>query len=128
MATSSPARCSRASRRQSRRSVSGLVAGGLGDQRRRDHLAAHPHACQQPGQLEAGRAGLVAGSQPAGITKAANEPADRGLVVDDPLDVGPVAVGARIATEMVSLWTSQTQVGWGEMRDTWRCQLKLAPP
>jgi hypothetical protein len=30
MATSSPARCSRASRRQSRRSVSGLVAGGFG--------------------------------------------------------------------------------------------------
>jgi hypothetical protein len=32
-----------------------LIAGRLGDQRRRDHLAAHLHAVQQPGQLEAGR-------------------------------------------------------------------------
>jgi hypothetical protein len=49
MATSSPARCIRASRRQSRRSVSGLVAGRAGNQRRGDHLAAYVQAVQQPG-------------------------------------------------------------------------------
>jgi hypothetical protein len=105
--TSSPARCSRASRRQSRRSVSGLVAGRPGDQRRRDHLAAHVHAVQQPGQLKAAGAGLVAGSQHAWITKAADEPADRGLVVGDPLHVGNLLVGSQDPTEIVSLWTSK---------------------
>jgi hypothetical protein len=53
-----------------------LVAGCPRDQRRGDHLAADSHALQQPGQLEAGRAGLVAGSQPAAITQATDEPAD----------------------------------------------------
>jgi hypothetical protein len=50
---------------ESRRSVL-ISSPGPGDQRRRDHLAAHVHACQQPGHLEAGRTSLVAGSQPAG--------------------------------------------------------------
>jgi hypothetical protein len=48
---------------------------------------------QQPGQLEPGRAGLVAGSQPAGIAEAANEPADRCLVVGNPLDIWDLLVG-----------------------------------
>jgi hypothetical protein len=85
IATSSPARCSRASRRQSRLSVSGLVAGGLGNQRGGDHLAADVHAVQQAGQLIAGRAGLIAGSQPAGIPKPPHEPADRRLIIRDPV-------------------------------------------
>jgi hypothetical protein len=59
-----------------------------GDQRRRDHLTAHVHGFHQPGELKAGRAGLRAGSQPAGTTKAANEPAQRRLVVGDPVDLG----------------------------------------
>jgi hypothetical protein len=52
-----------------------------------------PDRRQQPGQVVPGRAGLTAGSQPAGITKAANEPADRDLVVDDPVDLGDLLVG-----------------------------------
>jgi hypothetical protein len=46
---------------------------------------------------------LVAGSQQAGITQAANEPAHRRLVMGDPIDLGAVEARARIATEMVSL-------------------------
>jgi hypothetical protein len=49
---------------------------------------------------------LVAGSQPAGIAEAANEPADRCLVVADLLDLWDLLVGRQIPTEMVSLWTS----------------------
>jgi hypothetical protein len=41
---------------------------------------------QQPGQLKAGRTGLIAGSQPTGIAEAANEPAHRWLVVGDLVD------------------------------------------
>ncbi len=107
IATNSPARCNRASRRQSRRSVSGLVARCPGDQRRGDHLAAHVQTVQQPGQLEAGRAGLVAGSQPGPIGEPRHEPADRRLIVGDPLDVGDLLVRSKTPTEIVSLWTSR---------------------
>jgi hypothetical protein len=62
------------------------------DQRRRDHLAADAHVGKQPGQLEPGGAGLVAGSQPAGIAEAANEPAHRRLVVGNPVDLGDLLV------------------------------------
>ena len=84
-----------------------LVAGGLGDQRRGDHLAAHPHAVQQPGQLIAGRAGLVAGSQQPGLGKAPTSlrtEASSWLIRSTS---GPSRSWARIATEMVSLWTSK---------------------
>ena len=40
----------------------------------------------------AGRAGFVAGSQPAGVTKAANEPARRRLVMADPVDLRDLLV------------------------------------
>jgi hypothetical protein len=118
IATNSPARCSRASRRQSRRSVSGLVAGRLGDQRRRDHLAAHVHAVQQPGQLEPGRAGLIAGSQPAGSTQAANEPAYRRLVMRNPVDVRAVTIGGQDRHRDGVLVNIQAEVDRTEMGDT----------
>ncbi len=93
MATSSPARCSRGEPRAVAGVGLDLVAWRFGDQCGGDHLAADPHAGKQPGQLEAGRAGLVAGSQPAGIWETANEPANRRLIVGDPLDVWDLLVG-----------------------------------
>jgi hypothetical protein len=116
--TSSPARCNRASRRQSRRSVSGLVARRLGDQRRGDHLAAHVQAVQQPGQLEAGRSGLVAGSQAAGVAEAANEPADGYLVVGNPLDVWDLLVGRQDPDRDGVLVDIQAEMDRREVRDT----------
>jgi hypothetical protein len=116
--TSSPARCNRASRRQSRRSVSGLVARRLGDQRRGDHLAAHVQAVQQPGQLEAGRSGLVAGSQAAGVAEAANEPADGCLVVGNPLDVWDLLVGRQDPDRDGVLVDIQAEMDRREVRDT----------
>jgi hypothetical protein len=116
--TSSPARCNRASRRQSRRSVSGLVARRFGDERRRDHLAADLHAVQQPGQLKAGRAGLVAGSQHARVAEAANEPADRCLVVGDPLDVWDLLVGRQDPDRDRVLVDVQPKVDGCNTRDT----------
>jgi hypothetical protein len=83
-----------------------LVTGRGRDQRWGDHLAANPHAVQQPGQLEPGRAGLIAGSQPAGVAQAANEPAHRGPIVGDPVDLGDLLVRLQDPTEIVSLWTS----------------------
>jgi hypothetical protein len=118
MATSSPARCNRASRRQSRRSVSGLVAGRPGDQRRRDHLAAHVHAVQQPGQLEAGRAGLVAGSQPGPIREPRHEPANRRRIVGDPLDVGDLLVRVQDPDRDRVFVDVQAEMDRGEMGDT----------
>jgi hypothetical protein len=90
MGVSSPARYSRASRRQSRRSVSGLVARGLGDQPRRDHLTANLQRGEQAGQLIAGGAGLVAGSQPTAVGELRHEPAHRRLVIGDPVHGGRV--------------------------------------
>jgi hypothetical protein len=118
MATSSPARCNRASRRQSRRSVSGLVARRPGDQRRCDHLAAHVHAVQQPGQLEAGRAGLVAGSQPGPIGKLRQEPANRRLIVGDPIHVGNLLVGPQDPDRDRVLVDVQAEMDRGKVRDT----------
>jgi hypothetical protein len=71
-----------------------LVAGRLGDQRRRDHLTVHAYAIQQPGQLIAGGAGLVAGSQPAWVGEPGHEPADRRLVVGDPIHGRGLVAGA----------------------------------
>jgi hypothetical protein len=95
-----------------------LVTGRLGDQRRGDHLAAHPHAVQQPSQLKPGRAGLVAGSQPAGVTKAANEPADRRLVMADPVDLRDLLVRLQYPhRDRVSVHV-QAKVDGGKVRDT----------
>jgi hypothetical protein len=95
-----------------------LVAGGLGDQRGGDHLTAHAHAMQQPGQLVAGRAGLVAGSQPAGITKAANEPAHRRLVMRNPLDVSAVTIWGQDRHRDGVLVDLQAEVDRTKMADT----------
>jgi hypothetical protein len=95
-----------------------LVARCPGDQRRGDHLAADPHALQQPGQPEAGRAGLVAGSQHPGITQAADEPADRHLVVDDPLDVGDLLVGSEDPRRDGVPMDVQAEMDRGKLRDT----------
>src|SRR6266545_7708421 len=95
-----------------------LVTGCFGDQRRRDHLAADAHAVQQPGELEPGRAGLVAGSQPAGVTQAANEPADRWLVVGDPVDLGDLLVGGENSHRDRVAVDTQTKMDRGKVRDT----------
>jgi hypothetical protein len=84
-----------------------LVTGRSGDQRRRDHLAADTQLFQQPGQLEPGPTRLVAGSQPTGVTQAANEPAHRRLIVGIRSTSGTCWSGVRIPTEIVSWWTSR---------------------
>ena len=73
---------------------------------------------QQPGELKAGRAGLIAGSQPAGITKATNEPAHRRLVVGDPLDLGDLLVWLQNPDRDRVSVDIQTEMDRGEMRDT----------
>src|SRR5215216_1235509 len=84
-----------------------LVARRLGDQRRGDHLAAHVQAVQQPGQLEAGRSGLVAGSQAAGLprrpTSLRMDASSWGIRSTS----GTCWSAGKIPTEMVSLWTSR---------------------
>ena len=95
-----------------------LVARRLGDQRRGDHLAAHVQAVQQPGQLEAGRSGLVAGSQAAGVAEAANEPADGCLVVGNPLDVWDLLVGRQDPDRDGVLVDIQAEMDRREVRDT----------
>ena len=95
-----------------------LVARCPRDQRRGDHLAADPHALHQPGQLEASRAGLIAGSQPAGVTQAADEPADRHLVVGDPLDVWDLLVRMQDPDRDGVLVDVQAKMDRGKMSDT----------
>src|SRR5215217_3214931 len=95
-----------------------LVARRLGDQRRGDHLAAHVQAVEQPGQLEAGRSGLVAGSQAAGVAEAANEPADGCLVVGNPLDVWDLLVGRQDPDRDGVLVDIQAEMDRREVRDT----------
>jgi hypothetical protein len=72
-------------RRQSRLSVLTRSPGAVGIR-----WARSPHSqrsCDATGgQLIAGRAGLIAGSQPAGITQPRHEPANRHLVMSDPTD------------------------------------------
>ena len=73
---------------------------------------------KQPGELEPGGAGLVAGSQPAGVTEAGDEPAQRRLVVGNPVDLGGLLVWGedphrdRVAVDV------QPQVDWGEEGET----------
>jgi hypothetical protein len=95
-----------------------LVAGRLGDQRGGDHLAAHSHAMQQPGQLIAGRSGLIAGSQPAGIPKAANEPAHRRLLMRNPLDIRAVPIWGKDRHRDGVLVDVQAKVDQAKMGDT----------
>jgi hypothetical protein len=60
-----------------------LVAGGSRDERGGDHLAGDPLAVQQPGQLVAGRAGLIADPQAGGFSKAAEERQHGRLIAGD---------------------------------------------
>jgi hypothetical protein len=116
--TSSPARCSRASRRQSRLSVLILSPGARGISDGAITWQLTPHAVQQPGQLEPGRAGLVTGSQQPGIIKPRHQPADRRLVVADPLHVGDLLVGSQDPDRDGVLVDVQAEMNRGEVRDT----------
>jgi hypothetical protein len=60
-----------------------LVAGRSGDERGRDHLAGDPLTVQQPGQLIAGRAGLIADPQAGWFGEAAKECEHGRLVAGD---------------------------------------------
>ena len=62
------------------------VRGALRDQRRRDHLARHSHRGDQPVQLVARRPRLVADRQQPAVAELTDQPADRLLVVRDPVD------------------------------------------
>src|SRR4029450_13086467 len=70
------------------------------------------------GQFEAGRAGLVAGSQHTGIAEAATEPADRGLVVGDPLGAWGLLGGWQDPHRDGVLVDVQPEVDGRTMRDT----------
>jgi hypothetical protein len=105
------------------------ITGRGGDQRRRDHLATDPHAVKQPGELVAGRPGFVAGSQPPGIAQAANEPANRRLVMGDPLHHGHLTAGREDPNRDGVPVDVKAEVGRGEMRNTGHGRLlrMLAP-
>jgi len=61
---------------------------------------------------------LVAGSQHAGVTKAADEPADRYVVMGIRSTSGTCWSGCKIPTEMVFLVDVQAEMDRGELRDT----------
>jgi hypothetical protein len=63
------------------------VAGCLRDQRWRHHMTRDLEALEEPLQLIAGRACLVASDEPAGLAHPGDESSDRLLVVEDPLHV-----------------------------------------
>ena len=62
------------------------VRGALRDQRRRDHLARHPHRGNEPVQLVTRRPGLVADRQHPAVAELPEQPPHRFLVVRDPVD------------------------------------------
>jgi hypothetical protein len=63
------------------------ITGTHRDQRRRDHIARHAEPAEQPQQVIAARAGLVADRQSLGAAEAIDQPADRALGVLDPPDL-----------------------------------------
>ena len=69
------------------------LTGRLRDEGWGDDLAAHPDRGEEPVQLVAGWARLVAGPEPSGVAEPGDEAAHRCLVVEDPLDVGGVGSG-----------------------------------
>ena len=73
---------------------------------------------QQPGQLEAGRAGLIAGSQPSPIGEPRHEPADRRLVVGDSLDVRDLLVRVQDPDRDCVFVDVQAEMDRGEIGDT----------
>jgi hypothetical protein len=73
---------------------------------------------QQPGQLKAGRAGLIADSQSTGIAEAANEPAHRGLVVGDLVDRWQLLTRHKDPDRDRVAVHVKTEMDRGEMRDT----------
>jgi len=68
------------------------IPGRLRDQRRRDHVAGHPHRAQQPVQTEPGRSRLVAHTQLASVGKPADQPPYRRLIIEEHLGVGDLLV------------------------------------
>jgi hypothetical protein len=78
---------------------------------------------QQSGQLKAGRAGLIAGSQPTGIAEAANKPADRDLVVGDLVDRWNLLTRDKDPDRDRVAVHVKTEMDRGEMRDTGHGQL-----
>ena len=60
-----------------------LVRAPLRDQRRRHHLARHPHRGQQPVQVITPRPGLIPGPQHRPVREPAHQPPDRLLLVED---------------------------------------------
>jgi hypothetical protein len=78
----------------------------LRDQRRRHHLAGHPHRGQQPVQTEPDRAGLIADPQLTTVAEPVDQPADRRLVVEDLLHVRGHLVRAQDPTAIVFLLVS----------------------
>jgi hypothetical protein len=73
--------------------------------------------CAAAGQLQTGGAGLVAGSQPPGIIEPADAPADRRLVVGDPLRVGDLPVRTQDPNRDGVVMNVQPQVD-GQTRET----------
>ena len=61
------------------------ITGTHGHQRRRDHVARHTQASEQPQQVKAARPGLVADGKTVGPAEAIDEAADRPLGVLDAL-------------------------------------------
>jgi hypothetical protein len=67
------------------------VAGAHRHQRRRDHVARHPHRRQQPPQREPTRAGLIADRHALGPAQSVDEATDRALGRLDPRHLGLAA-------------------------------------
>src|SRR6266545_4395508 len=116
--TSSPARCNRASRRQSRRSVLTLSPGALGISDGAITWQLIPMLCSSRASSKPVGPVLVAGSQHAGVAEAAGEPADRCLVMGDPLDIWDLLVGRQDPHRDRVLVDVQPQVDGRTTRDT----------
>jgi hypothetical protein len=116
-ATSSPARYSRASRRQSRVSVLTLSPGALGISD--GAITSQPTPCWAaagPARSRSGRPGSRLAA--AGNWESANQPAPRRLVMGDPLDVVPVAVRGQDRHRDGVLMDVQAEVSRSKVRDT----------
>lgn len=79
---------------------------GRGDQRRCDDLRGHTERSQQPGELVARRACLIAGPQPGHVLETADQLAHGVLVTADTLDISRLDLTPKIPTEIECLWTS----------------------
>ena len=62
------------------------LPGPARDQRRRHHIAGHPHRGQQPVQLKAARARLVTRPQHGPVSEPADQVPHRAFLVPHPID------------------------------------------